>query len=256
MIIMNQCVCTFKINGLKEVLVSEDTPEFETPNDDLIEKVQIEQSDGVINGMQFILKKGQAINKNILYKRAKNFLVNIYCNEKMVPLVSGFDLKLKSIYDPNFDHHGIVDISESASFPEALEVTRPYPIGDFKKMFALQSPRTNADEWYHLIFHTMKIDNIVTRYLMQYELLLKLVAHNNKQSEVVKYIRKKYNPAQSFGKIGFQHIGKRKKIDSITYFRNMLAHNNDETLDVQDSNIRRMALVLPLVLFFALNTLK
>lgn len=35
-----------------------------------------------------------------------------------------------------------------------------------------------------LFFNIMKIDNIVTRYLMQYELLLNLVAPNHRQKDI------------------------------------------------------------------------
>ena len=100
----------------------------------------------------------------------------------------------------------------------------------------------------------MKIDNIVTRYLMQYELLLNLVAPNHLQKEITTYIREIYNPAIKTAKVGFKKArkpGKNYDEDDITFHRNLLGHNST-IQEVSDKEIEIFSNKLADILLFTL----
>ena len=251
----------FRISGLEGVLVSADKTEFETPGDDLVERVQIRQSGKAIDGMQFFLKNDQVINDSVISaieKKARIFLVNV--NGEMCPFISSFDLKIEQTYDPVIENLGALRLSGSFSISFSAALNKISTIDKFKRLFELQSPRPNADDIYTLLYHIMTIGNVVTRFLMQYELLLTLVAQNRLQKEVSDFVRDKYNPSLSSNRIDFHPTRKTDKHgnplgydeDEITYTRNLLGHN-DVTLEINDSDVLKMSTTLTQVLYFALN---
>lgn len=103
----------------------------------------------------------------------------------------------------------------------------------------------------------MQIDNIAIRYLLQYEFLLSRVSKNRKQKEVTNYILNKYNPTKAFNKIGTQptrRSGKSFEEDEITYYRNLLAHNEGGRVDDLEKKINLMNRAINDVIWYYLST--
>mgnify|MGYP006994313522 FL=1 len=112
-----------------------------------------------------------------------------------------------------------------------------------------------------LLYHTMTIDNIVTRYLMLYEILLSHVPASNPkkhlQTDVTDYIKNVYNPQHPTEQIGFHQTRKPGKLydeDDITYFRNLLGHNDSSSaVKVNDTTILEHCNKLTRILYFKLT---
>ena len=246
----------FKISGISGEVVSEDVRSFTPENDEIVEEVTIIQTDSNIEGLRFDLKESVNVNECVISKitkKAKDFIVNICCY--LHPSISKFDIKLDRGYDPNeeFKFSDRIVISENVKM-----IHRHKEIVSFKKLFEHQSQCANADNVYMLLYNIFRIDNIAVRYLMQYELLLSLVAPNRRQKEVFEYIKNTYNPANAANAsnvIGFQKTRKKGQEydeDDITYYRNLLAHNDDSE-KVNENTIISSSEDLARVLFFVLN---
>jgi len=248
---------SFEVSGIEGVTVEKGRTDFLVDNDNVIEKVEIIQENNTFKGFRFDLKKGTSIDASLVSKltaKAQRFAVNIYgkCN----PFVSEFSLKPNQIYDPqNDDNESIMaTIPMGVIINMRLGIVRP--IRHFKEMFEQYSPHSDADDYYSLLFNAMKTNNIVARYLFQYEILLSLVAPNHCQKEVTEYIKTKYNPNAEVNKIGFsqtrKEIKKKYDEDNITYYRNLLGHN-DGSSEVNDKKTNEMSKDLANVLFYAMN---
>ena len=248
----------FKVDGIKGIAVASEELTFPVDDDAEIEVVEVVQENKKIDGFRFILKEGLPIDGNLvsrLTSKAQMFIVNIF--GRYVPEVSKFSLKIDQVYDPDEVVGKRIIMQSSLGLVCSVTISVAKPIGTFKEMFEQTSPRLDADYYYSLLFNVMKIDNIVTRYLMQYEILLSLVAPNRKQREVTDYIRTEFNTATTFIKIGFRQTRKAGHAydeDDITYYRNLLGHN-DGSDEVNDSKINQMSSALAQVLFHALNNI-
>lgn len=246
---------SYKVSGVQGHIISDDIRSFAVA-DDLIETVEILQTDDAICGLKFTLKDTITLDSNIVAKvtnKAEVFFVNMY--GKLQPSIRAFNLKVEQVYDPKQKRTGCIKVFDTIRFAERLSIIRRYGIDTFRDFFGKKSLRPDADNTYMLLFNIMKIDNIVTRYLMQYELLLNLVAPNHLQKEITAFIRDVYNPTKPFNKIGFHQTRKPRKTydeDDITYYRNLLGHN-DASEEVTDEKITLFSNTLAEVLLFALN---
>lgn len=246
---------TYKISGVQGDVISGDVRSFDV-TDDLIETVEISQTDDEICGIKFTLKDTVEVDIDVVAqvtKMAQVFLVNMY--GRLQPSIRSFNLEVEQIYDPKQTQTDHIELFDAICFAESLTIIRGHGIEMFKDFFGQKSPRFDADNTYMLLYNIMKIDNIVTRYLMQYELLLNLVAPQHLQKEITAFIRDVYNPTKSFNKIGFHQTrkpGKTYDEDDITYYRNLLGHN-DASEEVTDDKINLFSNALAEVLLFALN---
>lgn len=246
---------TYKISGVQGEAISDDVRSFAV-TDDLIETVEIIQTDDTICGLKFTLKDTVEVDNKVVAKvtnRAEIFLVNMY--GKLQPSIRNFNLKVEQVYDPKQRQADCVELFSTICFADRISITRKHRIDIFKDFFEKASSRPDADNTYMLLFNIMKIDNIVTRYLMQYELLLNLVAPTHLQKEVTAFIRDVYNPTKLINKIGFHQTrrpGKTYDEDDISYYRNLLGHN-DASQKVTDETINLFSNALAEVLLFALN---
>lgn len=246
---------TYRISGVQGDIISGDVHSF-TVTDDLIESVEITQTDDTICGLKFTLKDTVEVDNNVVAKvtnMAEIFLVNMY--GKLQPSICAFNLKIEQIYSPKEKQTDCIELFSTICFAESLSIVRGHRIDTFKDFFGKKSSRPDADNTYMLLFNIMKIDNIVTRYLMQYELLLNLVAPTHLQKEITAFIRDVYNPTKPFNKIGFHRTrkpGKTYDEDDITYYRNLLGHN-DASEEVNNNKINLFSNALAEVLLFALN---
>lgn len=245
-----------KISGISGDIVSGDIRSFTTPDDGLIDTVEIMQTDDMLDGLRLTLKGFVSINDHVIEEilnKARTFVVNIY--GKLQPCIYKFGLELGQVYDSKAKQEETLTLCSTITFSENITMTRGHGITLFEGLFNKQSVRPDADDIYMLLFNIMGIDNIVTRYLMQYELLLSLVAQKRTQREAIKYILTVYNPTKSFDYIGTHPTrkpGYNYDEDDITYYRNLLGHN-DALESVDDKSISRMCNALTEVIFFALN---
>ena len=255
MVIIMKPFVTYKISGVQGDIISGDIRSFAV-TDDLIETVEISQTDDAICGLKFILKDTITPDNDIVAKvtnKAKVFFVNMY--GKLQPSIRAFNLEVKKVYDPNLKQTDN-KVSNTICLDASLSSIRKHRIDTFRDFFGKKSLRPDADDTYMLLFNIMKIDNIVTRYLFQYEILLNLVAPNHSQKEITDFIRDVYNPTKPSDKIGFHQTrkpGKTYAEDDITYYRNLLAHN-DASEEVTDDKINLLfSNALAEILLFALN---
>lgn len=246
---------SYKVSGMHGCIISGDIRSF-VITDDLIETVEISQTDNAICGLKFTLKDAVTIDSDVVAKvtnKAEVFFVNMY--GKLKPSIRAFNLEVEQIYDPKHRQTGCIELFSTICLAEKLSIIQRVGIDTFRDFFGKKSPRPDADNIYMLLFNIMKIDNIVTRYLMQYELLLNLVAPKHLQKEITAFIRDVYNPTHSFNTIGFHKTrrpGQTYDEDDITYYRNLLGHN-DTSEKVTDDKINLFSNVLAEVLLFALS---
>lgn len=246
---------SYKVSGVQGYIISDDIHSF-TVTDDLVETVEISQTKDTICGLKFILKDTITLDNDIVAKltnKAEVFFVNMYGN--LQPSIRAFNLEVGQIYDPKQKRTGCIKVSDTICFTERISAIHGHGIDTFRDFFGKKSLRPDADNTYMLLFNIMKIDNIVTRYLMQYELLLNLVTTNHLQREITAFIRDIYNPTKPVNKIGFHQTRKAGKTydeDDITYYRNLLGHN-DASEEVSDNKINLFSNALAEILLFALN---
>ena len=210
----------YEVGGVQGDIISDDTHTFSV-NDDLIDEVEIIQSDDSIEGVKIYLKEPLVVDRNVLSQitpKVQHFFVNLY--GKFQPTIFKFKMCIKQIYNPNFPDGAQFELRDGICISESITIISQHKIDAFKELFILKCSYPEADNYYMLFFNIMKIDNIVTRYLMQYELLLNLVAPNHRQKDITTYIREVYNPSIAFNKIGFHATRKKDKNyeeDDITY---------------------------------------
>lgn len=246
---------TYKVSGIHGVIVCDDDHSF-TVTDDLIEAVEISQTRDSISGLKFTLKDVVEINDDVVSEvtnKAKDFLVNIYGG--LQPSIQSLNLEVDRIYDPKQQNTEYNILCDTICMVDSISIIQGYRIDTFKNLFGKKTSHSDADDIYVLLFNIMNIDNVVTRYLMQYEILLNLVAPNRLQKEITDFINKEYNPTKSFDKIGFHQTrkpGKTYDEDDITYYRNLLGHN-DASEKITDEIISSYSKKLAEILYFALS---
>ena len=164
----------YEVGGVQGDIISDDTHTFSV-NDDLIDEVEIIQSDDSIEGVKIYLKESLVVDRNVLSQitpKVQHFFVNLY--GKFQPTIFKFKMCIKQIYNPNFPDGAQFELRDGICISESITIIRQHKIDAFKELFILKCSHPEADNYYMLFFNIMKIDNIVTRYLMQYELLLAL----------------------------------------------------------------------------------
>lgn len=245
----------FKLSGIQLRVDDDDARTFPV-TDDLVETVEILQDKAVMCGMEFTLKEGVRIDEGVVAQatqKARDFLVEL-CG-RLHPSVRSLALKVEQTCDPGQGDTILVNAFESVGIRADCQVIKIFEIDRFRDCFGQKNLRGGVDDKYMLLYHILKIGNIVTRYLMQYELLLDLVTEKHAQKEVTAFIREEYNPANPQRMIGFHTTrkpGKSYEEDDLTYYRNLLGHN-DGTEGILEEKIGRLNDLLLDVIFFALH---
>lgn len=253
---------SFTVEGLQNISVYGESYSFKTTNDNLIEEIQILQEENSITGILCVLKDVDSINDDILQQvcsKVKIFFVNMY--GKYLPMLSNFKIKHSGTYHPHPLETDSPQIKETVQFDVDVSLTTQYKIETFKELYGIKFSTPDKEDDYMLLYHTMTIDNIVTRYLMQYEILLSHVPASNLkrhlQSDITNYIRDVYNPQHPTEQIGFHKTrkpGKSYDEDDITYFRNLLGHNDSSSgIKINDATISDHCNKLTKVLYFRLT---
>ena len=139
---------------------------------------------------------------------------------------------------------------------EDLQIVHGYSIEQYKGIFNNISVDATKQDYMLLFFNIIQIDNIVTRYLMLYELLMNVVTIKHTQKEVTAFIKDQFNPVHTTC-VGFhptRRTGKNFDEDDITYYRNLLAHNDSSAIPQDfDKVLWSMYQALIDVLFFKLD---
>ena len=253
---------SFSVEGLQNISVYGEAYSFKTTNDDLIEEVEILQENNCISNIRCILKNKNADSANIIelvHTKIKKFLVNLYGNFQ--PTLCNFKTQCSGRSLPFPSITNSLTIEESIGFSTEVTVSMQYKIETFKNLFDSKFLSPDKEDDYMLLYHTMTIDNIVTRYLMLYEILLSHVPASNPkkhlQTDVTDYIKNVYNPQHPTEQIGFHQTRKPGKLydeDDITYFRNLLGHNDSSSaVKVNDTTILEHCNKLTRILYFKLT---
>lgn len=224
----------YKISGLSGIGVIAGEDKFNVDDDD-IEYIQLTGSKGEIQSIKVSLYSTVSITSEV--SNRINNRINLFVAElfgKFDADACGFSIEVET-YDPNkpaieedeSEFHSTISMEDCVFFSP-----RDYSISDYKDAFDSISVETEKQDSVMLFLNIMKIDNTAIRYLMLYELLMKLVAKKTpSQRQVTKFIRNDYNPKcpTEFDHIGFKPTrksGKKYKVDILTYQRNLLAHND------------------------------
>ncbi len=246
----------YKVSGVQGSIIRGDVHTFSIQDDCLIDEVEILQSNNSIDGVKIYLKGYITVDQTILSQitsKVQRFFVNLYL--KVQPTVSKFNICIENIYNPNSPNK-VSLLKSRVGLRASLTATSQCKVDSFKECFELKFSCSDVDDFYMLFYNIMKIDNIVVRFLMQYELLLSLVSSNHRQKEITKFISDCYNPANASDPIGFHQTTRPNKNyleDDITYYRNLLGHNNG-CEDVSDDIVIRFSDKLARVLLFALTS--
>ena len=242
----------YTIDGFRGSIMAGEERHFHV-EDALIDSVEISQDTINITGIKVFLVKSCKIDETvekIVTRKVKKFLINI-CG-KMRGEITRFHLDLNEMYDPC--RGGIPCYTMNCNIRIGVETSyaKMYKANVFKDAFDSELKCQDAEAVYALLYHVIQIENITTRYLMLYEILLGRVGKKHKQQEITEYIRNTYNPFHRFGEIGFHKTrksGKNYEEDSLTYYRNLLEHSEmDESVD--DETIRELSTRILEVIYY------
>ena len=153
----------YEVGGVQGDIISDDTHTFSV-NDDLIDEIEIIQSNDSIEGVKIYLKEPLVVDQNVLSQitpKVQHFFVNLY--GKFQPTIFRFKMSIKQIYNPNFPDGAHFELRDCICISERLTIIRQHKIDAFKELFELKCSHPDADNYYMLFFNIMKIDNIVTR---------------------------------------------------------------------------------------------
>lgn len=251
---------TFNVNGFNGIGIIGETHRFETPNKGQTETVEFLLEDQDITGIKVLFYSETIIDQELIdstYQTIELFLATLI--GKLDVIIHGFSLEIDQVYNPHLSPmEGSIVVSDMMLLcDKLLSETINYPIGRYEELF-LDLPTDDNIRDKTLVFsNIMKIDNIAIRYLMQYEFLMSLVAPHRVQKEVTDFIRDTYNPLFDFNRICFYRTRKPGKTfceDAITYYRNILAHNDSSAFpDDFENVITNMSKAATKVIFFALE---
>lgn len=230
----------YDICGLNNIAITNNTVHFSldsSKNYCYIEDMEFHLSpDNKINGMSVFLNEKTLIDDKIfcnINNLIESYLFNIIAELKAD--VHNFNYKINHIHNPNNQNRsekpntiiGIPPVSLSCKFIECQRIDK------YKNILEKTIVNNNITDIHRLLLEIMKINNLSTRFLMQYQLLLTLVPTKQKsrpiQQDIVTYIKKIYNveyPNNQLKIYKSKKPGSNADEDSITYYRNMVAHSD------------------------------
>ena len=112
----------YKISGVQGDIISGDVRSFAV-TDDVIETVEISQTDDEICGIKFMLKDTVEVDNDVVAqvtKMAQVFLVNMY--GRLQPSIRAFNLKVEQIYDPKQAQADHIENLYSQAFEQSIEM--------------------------------------------------------------------------------------------------------------------------------------
>ena len=249
----------FNISGIEGIAVGGECRIFPIEKHENIVSIEILQNDLCIIGVKIFFASDTVISNSMIdsaRQMVELFVANVIGH--LNAIVTKLTIQTGDIYNPNEKSiESPLVISDMVLIVDEISSTISYPIQRYEGLF-LNSPIDSEKKDRFAVFgNIMKIENIIVRYLMQYEFLVSLVSPNRKQKEVTDYIEKYFNPSRDLNKIGFHKTrrpGKTFDEDDITYYRNILAHNDSNAVPENfDHTILTMSRAMTAVIFFYLD---
>lgn len=250
----------FNVTGMKGISISEESHSFSVLNHGNIVSIEFVLDDLDIVGIKVYFSQETLLDTELIYSTTRLvelFLTNII--GELDVIVDGFSLKVNQVYSPNKPiQDGPIILRSTIGISDSVSVTCSYPIDRYQQLFS-EIPTTEEVIDKLLVFgNIMKIDNIAVRYLMQYEFLLSLVSPTRRQKDITDYIRNRYNSSLSFDFIGFHQTrrpGRDFEEDDISYYRNILAHNDSNDIPNDfETIVTHMSKAANRVIFYALKS--
>lgn len=249
----------FDVSGIDGIAVNGECRAFSIERHENITSIEILQDDLCIVGIKVFFASDITIDSSIIDSTRQSvelFITNIIGHLDAV--VTEFSVRTGDIYNPNEQpKDGPLIINDMILMVDTLSVTVSYPIQRYAGLFLNSSIDLRKKDRFTIFGNIMKIENIAVRYLMQYEFLLSLISQNRKQKDVTDFIKNQFNTSSVPTKVGFHKTrrpGKNFDEDDITYYRNILAHNDSSAIPENfDRTISVMSKALTNVIFFYLD---
>lgn len=254
----------FTVKGLDGIGIQGETYEFEVSTQEYIEKIEFILDSQDIVGIKVTFDSETIIDENI--KDSTYRLVELYLATVIGELnimVGKYSIKIDSIHNLNCSAEEGLSLANGLAISCSTSLSCRYPLQRYKELFSSLSTDEDIKDKILLFSNIMQIDNIAVRYLMQYELLKSIVPSQKGQKgqkDITDFIRDKFNPTLSSGGVGFhptRRDGNPFDEDDITYYRNILAHNDSSALpDNYNDIIVKMSMAATQAIFFALRQIQ
>lgn len=258
----------FDIRGLSVILDDEDGRVFPVDSDARIESAELllDEHNNIV-GIQVNFSDDTIIDSRLIDDTetvVELFVAHVIC--ELDASVGALSIEGKCAYNPNQPpNDGVLRLSSTIEIGCSATVTSTYGLERYKNLFTDSIFSSNAKYHYLLLNNIMSVDNMVLRYLMQYEFLKSLMSPSEghkrvRQRDVTAFIRDKYNPSPStYRKIGM-HLSslpdKNFEQDDLTHYRNILAHNGSSRLpENYERAIRTLSSAMTKVIYFAIQRL-
>ena len=249
----------FNISGIEGIAVNGECQVFPVEEHENIISIEILQDDLSIIGVKILFASDTIISSSIMDSARQTvelFIANIIGHLDVV--VTKFAIQTGYIYNPNEQpRESPFVINDMILAVDTVSLIAQHPIQRYEGLFLNLPIGSEKRDRFTVFGNIMKIKNIAIRYLMQYEFLVSLVSPNRKQKDVTDYIQNHFNPSRKSYKIGFHKTrrpGKTFDEDDITYYRNILAHNDSSAIPKEfDRTISTMSRAMTAVIFFYLD---
>ena len=256
----------YTIKGLSGIGISSEEHSFDTQNVLDTKSVDLTCEDDNICALTVSFCDNTIIDQTLLDNTEQ--MVRLYIADLLGRLgatTNRFSLNVDHISNPNLstpESDGLI-FNSILMMVDSLKVSLNFPINRYKDIFDNLPTDPAKQENLLLFFNIMQIDNIAIRYLMLYELLLNLSigirTSKRSQANVTGFIRDSFNPAHPVNCVGShptRRSGKDYDEDDITYYRNLLSHNDSSATPPNfEEKISEMSHLLIQVIFFRFDNM-
>lgn len=249
----------FRVSGIDNITIAGTEHNFMLEDSD-IETIELNTEDYKIRHIKTVFRNKIEISNELLATTEewlKLFLVQLILQRGA--LAKGLSIKVEKVFDAKSIHvdKKYIDAISIIKFSDSCECVYSYDIEEYKNSYLDIPINCKTRDDYFILFNIMQIDNIAIRYLLMYEFLLSRVSKERKQKDVTDYINNQYNPTKSFNKIGEQPTrrpGKSFTEDELTYYRNLLAHNEGGNIEDIEKKVNLMSRAINEVIGYLLST--
>lgn len=249
----------FRVSGVNNISITGTDNSFTLADSD-IETIELSIEENKIKGITTVFSEGIDISNELIVsteEQLKLFLVQLILQRGA--FARDLSIELDKVFNAKtvYNNKDYIEARSSIKFSDSCQCASSYDIEDYKNSY-LQIPEDNGlRDDYFIQFNILQIDNIAIRYLLQYEFLLSRISKERKQKDVTNYILKQYNSSKRFNIIGKQPTrrpGKSFEEDEITYYRNLLAHNEGGSVDDIEKKVNLMSRAINEVIWYYLST--
>lgn len=248
----------FRVTGINNIGITGADTSF-TLEDRNIKTIKLNIKDNKINGIKTEFSVGIEISNELIAsteEQLKIFLIQLILQKGA--LARGLSIELDKVYDEKsvYNVKNYIEARSDMKFSDSLQCAYSYDIEEYKNSYLSIPEDDSLRDDYFIQFNILRIDNIAIRYLLQYEFLLSRISKKRKQKDVTDYIINKYNSTKPFNIIGTRPTrrpGKTFEEDEITYYRNILAHNEGRSLKDIEEKINLMSRAMNEVIWYYLS---